>query len=420
MSQKKPEQVVLPALRGIMGDWVFYSCLMDVDKLAERVSFAEKVHKSKKLSDMIQRQLKRDRASQISEYLKTQPERLFNSLVIATYGGQPNWHALSDVKSASKSRVLKNLREETVDSVGFLTLRGDEDLFALDGQHRLAGIKKAIKEGLDQDPYDEIPVIFVAHKNTNQGLERTRRLFTTLNKTARPVSKGDIIALDEDDVMALSVRWLIDEEAVLFGGNRIAFVASNNMPVTNLTSLTTIGNLYDVLSIFFTSSKTELKKRKSELQRNRPNDSELELYYAFSKKIFLKMRKQFEELEAFFSAVDTGPVVKKYRGDHGGSALFRPIGLELFSRIISRLSAEMSLSEAVKLAAKLPTALDSEPFEGLMWDSGSRTISNSHKVTLREILLYMLGKTKFTKETLLDRYRKETGDDSLQLPRKVV
>lgn len=82
---------------------------------------------------------------------------------------------------------LKNLTEDTVSSVGFLTLTGQEKLFALDGQHRLAGIKKAVKDGLDNDPYDELSILFVGHKDTQRGLERTRRLFTTLNKW----SQGD-------------------------------------------------------------------------------------------------------------------------------------------------------------------------------------------------------------------------------------
>ena len=125
--------------------------------------------------------------------------------------------ALSDVRNKTNDTDLKDLSDETIESLGFLTLRGDENLFALDGQHRLAGIKKAIKDGIDQDPYDDLSVIFVAHQTTKKGLERTRRLFTTLNKTARPVSKGDIVALDEDDAMAICVRWLI-EKTNLFSG----------------------------------------------------------------------------------------------------------------------------------------------------------------------------------------------------------
>ncbi|WP_372972204.1 DGQHR domain-containing protein [Marinobacter sp.] len=418
MSKSKKNEITLPALRGVMGNWVYYSCLMRLDEIAERVRFADEVHSNKLLSDMIQRQLKRGRGDQIADYLETQEERFFNSLVVATYGGEPNWHGLSDVRSKGK-KDLRNLGEDTISSIGFLTLRGDENLFALDGQHRLAGIKKAIKGNIEQDPYDELSVIFVAHKDTSKGLQRTRRLFTTLNKTARPVSKGDIIALDEDDVMAICVRWLI-ENTDLFSGNRIAFVASNNMPKTNIRSLTTIGNLYDLLTIFFTNSKHELKKSKGDLQRARPDDQVLNLYFKYAKKIFSEFRDKFPELEEFFAAQETENVVVKHRGSHGGSALFRPIGLEVFSQIIAKLTKDYSLEDAVDLVSRLPRELTSAPFVGLMWEPNTETISNSHKVTLRETLLYMLNASKYSEQKLLERYRRETGDDQAVLPDKVV
>ncbi|HHJ14339.1 MAG TPA: DGQHR domain-containing protein [Gammaproteobacteria bacterium] len=419
MAENKAKRLILPAIRGIMGNWVYYSCLMDLRELSARVSYAKEIHKNQALSDMIQRHLQSGRSAQIADYLKRQPERFFNSLVVATYGGHPNWLALSNVQSNTED--LKNLTEETIASVGFLTFRGDEKLFALDGQHRLAGIKKAIKDGLDSDPYDEVSVIFVAHQDTKRGLERTRRLFTTLNKTARPVSKGDIIALDEDDVMAICVRRLI-EDTDLFSGKRIAFVASNNMPVTNLSSLTTIGNLYDVLTILFTNAKSDLKKTKADLQRVRPSDETLDAYFAYAKELFIQLRKHFRELDEFFSAKDTEQVVKKYRGSHGGNALFRPIGLEIFTRIIARLTKDMSLAQAVKLAARLPRGLDEEPFEWLMWDSNKKTILNGHKVTLREVLLYMLGRNtkNYSEATLLERYRRETGNEDAELPDRIV
>ena len=421
MSKQNPPPIILPALRGIMGNWVYYSCLMDLHELSTRIDYAKEVHQNKFLSDMIQRTLKGDRSSQIASYLKTQPERFFNSLVIATYGGQPNWHAFSDVRNQSKSRELRDLSEETVASVGFLTLQGDEKLFALDGQHRLAGIKKAVEDGLQQEPYDEVSVIFVAHKATTEGLQRTRRLFTTLNKTARPVSKGDIIALDEDDVMAICVRRLI-EETDLFMGERIAFVASNNIPVANATSLTTIGNLYDLLAILFTNAKFELTTKKADLQKVRPNDEDLNKYFQFAKSYFEQLGKRVQELGAFFSAQNTKTVVRRYRGVRRGSALFRPIGLAIFTRIVARLSRDMTLVRAVNLAAKLPRRLDAAPYEGLMWDSSNQTILSGHNVTLREILLFMVGKNarKYREDVLVERYRKETGNPAAQLPRRVV
>ena len=420
---EKLGEIVLPALRGIMGDWVYYSCLIDLKDLSSRVHYAEEIHKNEGLSDMMQRQLQSGRDAQIAEYLKMQPQRFFNSLVVATYDGQPNWHALSDVRNKANTDELQNLSQETVESVGFLTLRGDEKLFAVDGQHRLAGVKKAFLDGLEQDPYDEVSVIFVAHKDTSEDLERTRRLFTTLNKTARPVSKGEIITLDEDDVMAICVRRLI-EETELFGDKRIAFVANNNMPISNKTSLTTIGNLYDVLTILFTGAQSELKKKKHDLQRVRPDDEILDAYFKLSEDYFVQLRKNFEELNEFFAAAVTTSVVKKYRGSHGGKALFRPIGLEIFTRIIARLTKDMSLVEAVNLASKLPRNLDESPYEWLMWDSSNKIILNNHKVTLREVLLYMIGKSKFSgkfsETTLLERYRQAIGDNTTKLPDKLV
>ena len=417
MTMAEPRKIVLPALRGVMGDWVYYSCLMSLYELSERVNYAKEIHKSTGLSDMIQRQLEDERGRQIAQYLKMQPQRFFNSLVVATYGGQPNWHSVSAIRSDD----LQDLDQETIESVGFLTLSGDEKLFALDGQHRLAGIRTALTNGSEQVRYDEISVILVAHLDTSEGLERTRRLFTTLNKTAKPVSKGDIIALDEDDVMSISVRRLI-EETELFSGQRIAFVASNNMPFANRESLTTIGNLYDILTILFTNAQSHLKKRKSDLQKVRPSDLDLDAYFNYAEGFFLLIRGTFEELSEFFDAENPSRVVAKYRGPHGGKATFRPLGLDIITQIIARLTLRMPLHLAVNLASKLPRDLDSAPYLGLMWDPSSQVILNLHKVTLREVLCYMVSETaaNYSEAVLVERYRVALGDEHAQLPSRLV
>lgn len=420
MKTPKNAKIILPALRGVMGNRVYYSSLMSLKEVGDRVSFARELHKSEQLSDMIQRQLKKNRGSEIARYLKTQPERFFNSLVVATYGGHPNWHAVDTVKARGKDHELNQLDEVTVSSVGFLTLRGDEKLFTLDGQHRLAGIQQAMEKGLEQDPFDEVSVIFLAHEDTKPGLERTRRLFTTLNKTAKPVSKGDIIALDEDDVMAICVRRLI-ETTKLFNGDRVAFVASNNMPVTNTTALTTIGTLYDVLSILFTGSDWKLKANKVELSRERPKDAVLDQYFAYALRYFELLKRHFPELKAFFSAAEPSRVTSKHRGSRGGHMMFRPIGLEVMTRVVARLTEDMSLEAAVKRAATLPRELTLAPYKGLMWDTTRKIITNAHKTTLREVLLHMLGDyTKWPNRALLEKYRKDSGNARASLPKRIA
>ena len=416
---KKREQIVLPALRGVMGDWVFYSCLMDINEVSERVRYADELHGNKGLSGMIQRRLKLGRGRQIATYLGTQKERFFNSLVIGAYGGRPGWRALTNIRDRTAKADLENLSEETVESAGFLILSGGEKLFVIDGRHRLAGIKIAVKEGLVKDPYDTLSVIFVSHQATAKGLKRTRRLFSALKKTTRPLSKADIVALDKEDTMAICARWLI-EKTTLFTGERVAFVASNNMPISNSTSLTTIGNLYDLLKTIFTKTRFDLKRTRAELQRARPSDEDLEAYFKYAKSFFNLLKKHFPELGEFFASEDTEDTVLKYRGSHGGSALFRPIGLDVFVKVIAELNRDHSLEEAVKLVTKLPRKLSEPPFAELMWNTSTNTIIKSHRVILREVLLYMLGGSKLSDEDLAERYRRETGNERALLPDRVV
>src|SRR5690625_7067196 len=120
--------------------------------------------------------------------------------------------------------------------------------------------------------------------------------------------------------MAIGLRHLIDTKP-LFSEKLNAFVTSNNMPKTNIQSLTTIGNLYDILTIFFTSSKHELKKAKSDLQRARPDDEELNLYFEYARTIFYELRKNFSELDEFFDAEATEKVVSRHRGDRKSTRL---------------------------------------------------------------------------------------------------
>ena len=414
----KGEKIALPALRGVMGDWVFYSCLMDIREISKRVRYADEVHTSEGLSNMIQRGIEWKRCEQIVTYLGTRKERFFNSLVIGTHGGKPCWRALTNIRDQAEKAELKNLDEETIESVGFLIFNGDEELFAIDGQHRLAGIREAVKKRLIEDPYDTLSVIFVAHQVSPQGFVRTRRLFTTLNKTARLVSKGEIIALDEDDVMAICVRRLI-EKTVLFKGERVALVAKNNMPASNLASLTTIGNLYDLLKIIFTKTNFGLKRSIPKLQSERPSEKALKTYFKYAEDFFNLLKKHFPELEEFFTSKDTRDIVLKYRGSHGGSALFRPIGLDVFVKVIAELNSVHSLEEAVALAAKLPRWLSEPPFAELMWNTNTRTIVIGHRPTLRKILLYMLGHSKLQDKDLKD-YRKVIGNEKAFPPDRIA
>ena len=200
-------ELTLPALRARMGDWIYYVTFLQMEEIAKRIELAEEVHPSSMLKEMIQRQIT-DRANPIAEYLLNQQQRFFNSLIVGVYGGSPNWYELAiGTNQLFDAEVLPLYLEG---ALGILRLDGEEKLFALDGQHRVEGIKKALKRN-ENLKTDEVSVIFVAHQTGADGMERTRRLFTTLNRYAKPVKKSEIIALDEDDIIAIITRDLVEK-----------------------------------------------------------------------------------------------------------------------------------------------------------------------------------------------------------------
>ena len=151
MKARKPKRVearkYLPTLRGVFGDWVYYSCLMPLADVASRIVFAEKiVRRSERLSEWIQRELKRGRAREIAHYLETEDQRFFNSLVVAIHGGSPAWHGFGNFRPEVADIDLRAVPEDVEAVVCFLSFDGTEKIFALDSQHRLAGIQEALQK----------------------------------------------------------------------------------------------------------------------------------------------------------------------------------------------------------------------------------------------------------------------------------
>ena len=406
MSGRKTEQRdYYPALRGLFGKWTFYCCLMPVKEVTKRLNFADEIHRSKKLSQWIQRQLQAGRAKEISDYLRREEQRFFNSLVVAIYGGDPAWHGFSNFKPIAKDIDLADVSDDVEDRVGFLSFTGRERIFAVDGQHRLAGMKEAMKFAPKLGT-DQISLILVAHQRNKAGLERSRRLFTTLNKTAKPVGKGDTIALDENDVMAIVTRFLVENDP-WFSDDKIKFSQADNVPV-GAPELTTIGNLYDLLTTIFT--KCIADRKKSALRYIRPPDDELKRYRRFAQTYFRIMAKHFRPLRRYFNSdhEQAKLIVAKYRTTAGGHVLFRPIGLRIFTEITGALVGEgKSVAEAMLLVSKLPVTLSREPYRKVIWLPNGRMNPGARSLC-RRLLMHMLGYEGDPRD-LRERYAKQLG-----------
>ena len=406
-----------------MGDWVYYPTLMKLKDIAERVKIADEIYESKNLSEMVQRVIKRTRGKEIKDYLLKQEQRFFNSLIVAVYEGDPNWYDITHIES-NNLLDAEEIPEDVVAGIGILSLNGEEKLFTLDGQHRLIGIREAITEN-SQLGEEELSIILIAHKTDTEGRERSRRLFTTLNKNAVRVSKGETIALDEDDTMAITVRRLVTENP-MFMEDRILNNATDNIPQSNQTCLTTIGNLYDLLEILFTkayvlSKKKRINEKKDELTKIRQSDEILNQHYANACDYFKRLTDTCIQLKKFTDASDSSTVVKKYRHLNGGSILFRPIGLKILTEIIAVLSEKYPLSECFRMTSKLPTDLTQAPYNGVIWHPTQKKMIRG-KTLVKNLLLYMLNHLPKDINQLREDYAKalEIETNEVQLPKKVL
>lgn len=207
------KSLLLPAIRSCVGDWIFYTTTLSFNEVGAFVKSPDEVHERRKLSNWIQREAIEEHSEAISEYIIKNEQRFLGALIIGVYDGCPNWAPLNVSFLPDHLDLSEDQKEKVEGQLGLLYLAGTEKLFAIDGQHRVAGIKKAIeKSGEDLGILDDsISAIFVSHDaSTEDGKQRTRRLFTTLNKKAKPVSQPAVIALDEDNGFAIITRRLID------------------------------------------------------------------------------------------------------------------------------------------------------------------------------------------------------------------
>ncbi|ENK2927315.1 DGQHR domain-containing protein [Vibrio vulnificus] len=206
-------KTLIPALKAKVGDWIYYICVMKYAQVAKEVNFAYELGGNDDLNSLIQRGIS-ERTKEITDYLLRSEHRFLGSLIVAAYGGDPHY---MPVRMEDSEEYLKGLDN----SFGVLTFDGGQQYFALDGQHRLKAIKDAIKKKPEL-AYEEISVILVSHYDTEEGKEKTRRLFTNINKNAKSTTKSENLALDEDDGFAILTRRLISENSFFKQDGRVS------------------------------------------------------------------------------------------------------------------------------------------------------------------------------------------------------
>ena len=397
----------LPAMQGRFGDWTYYAALMRLADLQERVGYAREIHHNPRLSEMIQRRLDdARRATDIADYLVQTNDRFFNSLVVGVHGGHPQWHPF-EVSTRNEEHAISDVDEVYRDALGYLEFTGREMLFALDGQHRLAGIRQALErsEGLGND---RVSVLFVSHAGSVAGLRRTRSLFVAINKKAVPVAKRDIIALDEVDLAATLTRRLVDDEA-LFARGQIDVDRFTPSIAATAPSLTTIGNFYDIVKIVVADVVgRDHKDELSHGSRVRLSDDRIDFYFQQVRSFLLRLLRVDSRLFAAMRSTNFGPSIVAGRTLPEARLMFRPIGLTIVTRLVAALRRDRTLDDAFELAGRIPLDLTAAPFVDVIWDTRRNRMVTANATVAQALLLYMLG-ARAADGALRDRYAAARG-----------
>lgn len=415
MTQPKRSHRSFPALRCRMGDWTYYVTALSFADVAKWVvTPTSEVHHSQRLSEWIQRQIRGGHLRGIIDYLRTQPERFFNALVLGVYKGEPSWVEIdvSERRALDQFEVSPSDFKESKGRFGYLQLAGTEKIFAVDGQHRAAAIKAAIQKSPNLGK-DYVTAIMIGHKDSAKGRARTRRLFTTLNKTARRVNTAEIIALDEDNGGAVVTRRLVEDFRLLRLGEVVAFGAQASIPESDRTSFTSIIALYNIVIDLASAVKgVDSKKIKSTTDSDIVNRVE-----AVVRDFFEALVTSVEECDMVLGR--HREISGKFRAKGSNHLLFRPVGQRAFAKATQWLVVNegIGVHQAVARLSLVPMYLEVAPWTDILWDTRRQIMltRDANRTLAEAVLLESVGVTlPVAYASRLRKYRAQLASGPLE------
>lgn len=415
----------VPALRAQMGDWTYYVTVMKLGKVARECRLAEQIQTHADLDNLIQRALEDRVNKEMVPYLLKEKQRFYGALVVAVYGGDPEF---SPVR-VDEHELIDDTNKSTY-GFGLLRFDGSQTYYALDGQHRLKSIQEAIVRNPDLAK-EEISVIILKHEETKAGMERTRRLFSTLNRRAKPTSTGMNIAIDEDDSVAVVTRRLVKENKHL-NHLVLADIKSINSKQLNPSKkndpyTTTLGALYETNEILLSGFDGGLNVDK-EFKQFRRSYQEIDSYYAYLENIWMRLLAKCPGFDAVLAGKKSPGDLRKRQdeeghiilGDdgkpiHGGNAFARPMGQFVVAEVLRSVSINgKSVEDAIDtIMSNIPMDIDEAPWVNVIWNPATQNITGGKKERklLVSLISYALGLKGAPKIRELNRaYRDISGN----------
>ena len=237
----------VPAMKARLGDTDYYILSMKAQELVNNVKIPKELDEWEEMSveERYQRDINYNRVrTQIAPYLANDDSRFFGAIIVAAMNfEEDSFEPLSDVMRKALSRSY----HAPAAGMGFLHFTGGEKLVPLDGQHRLKAIEFAIygrdEKGKDipsitpctQLANEDVTVVLVPYES-----QKARKIFTRVNRYAKPTTAGQNIVTDDDDIIAVLAREITND---MIGG-RLARYTGNTLGLNN-PEFTTLAIIYN-------------------------------------------------------------------------------------------------------------------------------------------------------------------------------
>lgn len=417
----------VPALQARMGDWRYYVTVMKLGKIARECRLADEIHTNKDLDALIQRSIQDRVNKEMVPYLINESQRFYGALVVAVYGGDPEF---SPVNVAEHELI--DDKEKSSYGFGLLRFDGSQVYYALDGQHRLKSIQEAIRITPDLAK-EEISVIILKHEESKEGLQRTRRLFSTLNRRAKPTSSGMNIAIDEDDAIAITSRRLVKENEMLrslvlstLGGKQLSPTKANDPYITTLTAF------YEVNEILLSAYDSGLAID-NKFKQFRPSEDDLDAYYLFLEEIWKKLISSCPDFKTVLAGKKQPGDIRKLLTNEGlqaldesgktiagGCVFARPIGQSIIAEVLKQagISGKSMLEVTEVIMSNISMDINHAPWINLIWNPATHRIigGKAEHTIIVHMISHALGlRIPLKVKELKSRYRDSIGNPKAQL-----
>ena len=234
------------------------------------------------------------------------------------------------------------------DSFGVLTFDGGQKYFALDGQHRLKAIKTLTDQtetGVPEIPDgfldEEVSVIMIVREDVRdtEFMTSYRRIFSSLNRYAKPTDTDTNIIMDEDDAVAILTRRLIIEHDFFVWKGSTATSPVLKTKGKNLRSgdsyFTTLQTLYGMNeSLLLTADRDHSGFTRKDYRQFRPSEDDLD-------RMFAELMIYWNAILSEIGALHNEPAKMRAHDaeidnsdDLSDHLLFWPIGQELLADVI--------------------------------------------------------------------------------------